>query len=161
MFFSIAMLVTNALLWIISLAVFVSLIIYERKENDEYGKALFDIGIFFVFLYIYIAWMPLRLGFIKELVISMIVGVLFYELGVFLNIKLKKYSLCTKKLRKETILGTSGVLTGLGIGRFISQNANSDVTSLGLVFISVVFFMFSIACLQRYIFYKILKKYYS
>ena len=161
LFLSIGMLVTNVFIWIISLMLYGAVIFYKSREEDEYARALFDMGTFLMLICIYIAWIPIHFDFANEVVISIVISLLLYELWFYLNIKLKKYSSCVKKFKKSPILASGGVLTGVGIANSIKRNTDNASLSFCLIIISVVFFIFSITFIQRYLIYKILKNKYK
>ena len=157
--FSIPLMMHNIWAWLIIMASYCVVSIVNHLGKDPYAKFLLDVGS--------------SLGVLGAMILSLIFAInadesylafiftlfafIFYEIVVLVKIGERKYSSCViKKSSKGIWLGTSGVLTGSALGRFLlSRDNNTLFFALLAAVACAVVFVFAISFWQRYIIYKI------
>lgn len=144
---------------------YIVLFIYNRSEKDRYAKVLFDLGLFIFYLTFEMSVIfnndP---AFLNMFLVVFSIGLIFYEIKVYVNLKQKKYSLKNKNPQGKliAILGSLSVifgLMGMRLGKWIGRNYKEEgwVVGLGVIIVSLLFVV-SISFLQKYAIYKVLKR---
>lgn len=165
--FSIPMIVEYTVVWIFITIINLLILFLNTIEKNVYLKSILNFGIIFLYFGIVIAGaivisseMDLRINRQNELIITMLIGFLMYDIGVAVKIILKKYSNNNQKMINtipaRSIWDFWGPLAGAGIGRSISicfgDSAWLDWVS---IFFSSILVILSLMFIQKYLICKL------
>lgn len=169
--FSLPMAITKIWLWSIVFVVYVSTLIFNKRDTDSYSKILLYaasslayLGIVVSYLIVNASMARFQYSCMKQLILLTVFCIAFYDIGVFINILLKKY---TKRLYGQNtypaIYISIEVFIGGIIGTFISRKLSTHIVdSLWSVWLVVIgcalLFMTAFSLFQKYTLYKILGK---
>ena len=163
---SVPMLIYSPLLWLVCLTTYIICLLYSKRDKDPYSKTMFYLFLNMAFIGIILSYglnaaakMQFQIVIWQNLIISTIIGIIFYEFGVFINVLFKKYSNKDKKTYAPSATSTFfGTLLGFNIGRRISHMNSQNIwhiyiSLVGCSLVLSVAFVF----LQKYLIYKIVK----
>ena len=162
-FLSLPLLKHNIWYWLILAIVYSLSLFCNSKENDNYAKMLFDIGITLAVMGLESLSVAFMVGGdIKYIIFFTILSIASYELVVFAKVKCKRFSYPIKNDKKRgVLLYAPGPLFILALTNLSGHSLRRYGTPLiiYLVFssISILIFTISTAFFQKYIIYKCIK----
>lgn len=169
--FSLPMAISQTFIWSLTLLGYIVLLIMSKFDRDPYSKTLVFFGGTALYLCVVLSYLIItesfkrfQTSFIPSLLILAIICTITYEIILFINILLKRYSAKLKHKNKHpaiyTAVGTfCGGIIGSVIARKISPHLANSHLSVWLVLIACsLLFSISISFLQKYVLYKVLYK---
>ena len=169
--FSLPMAISRVWLWSIVLVLYIVFLLVCKMDKDPYSKTMLFFGSTTLYLYVVISYLIItesykrfQISSIILLLILMIFCVIFYEILVFVNICLKRYTARMRNKKNHPMIYTTigtfcGSIIGSLIARRISPHLEHSRWSVWLVLIACsLLFTISLSLFQKYILYKILYK---
>ncbi len=168
--FSLPMAISQTGLWSVVLISYLVLLAVCKVDKDPYSKTMLFFGSTTLYLGIVLSYLIITESYkrfhvssLPTLLVLTIFSVIFYEILVFINIILKRYTSRLTKKSHPTIYTTVGTFCGAVIGSLISRHVSPHLKesrwSVWLVLIACsLLFAVSLSLFQRCILYKVFYK---
>ena len=171
---SIPMLITKFWIWVLFFVSLILILLYRKRETDEYSRAILIDGAYLVYASIFLSFVftqynkTLGSSVTLPLIITTLIYLITYECIVLNKIIRKKYSQKKETVKYDNkkdsktnptiaILSTAGAITGVLLSRLTSGLIPYSISQVTLVATIGLLWLLGFILIQKYIIYKILK----